>query len=131
MTGSRMLMFGLPYRFLPAALFPGGILPVFHLVKQAQIFLRRPHAKGRRRSGFRQGAPRLPDLFLRLVVDICQPLRISFHGIIIHAAEIIRRIAKTVPPVTEPFDVALDRFGVFRIFLARIRIVEAQIRFAP
>ena len=110
-------------------LFPIGILAVLHFFKELEIFFDTAVAVRAFLPRRIERAAVFADFIARQVIDISLAQANQFLGIFIELIEIIRSIEHAVIPIeAEPFDIALDRFDIFRIFLGRIGIIKTEIR---
>ena len=105
-----------------------GEFAVTHAREQIQVLFRRTVAARAVLAGLGQRAAIFAHLFRRQVVHIGQTLVDQLNGKIVQRIEIVRRPAHfAVPLKSQPAHVVLDGLRVFRIFLLRIGVVEAQV----
>ena len=107
-----------------------GKLAVLHPLEQVEVFFHAAIAVGA--FGARLGGDALlrRDLFGGAVVHVGQALFDQLHGKFVELRKVIRGEVLLVPLVAQPADVIFDAIHKFGVLRGRVRIVEAQIRFA-
>ena len=82
-------------------------------------------------AGFGGGAAVLADLVGGEIADVGLAVFDELHGPVVELAEIIGGVEEAAFPIeAEPVDVVDDGIDVFRLFLAGVGVVEAQVGFA-
>ena len=112
-------------------LFAIGKLAGFHIFKELQVFFDAAVTAGAFLPRRIERAAVFTDFITRQIIDISLTQANQLFGVFIEFIEIVRRIEHAVVPVkTEPFDIAFNRFYIFRIFFRRIRVIKAEIRYS-
>ena len=104
-----------------------SILTVAHATEQLEVLLNAAVAVRALCSWHLNCTTACTDLFLCLVIYICQALLDQFLSPLVELIEIIRCISFVLPLETEPLDILLDRVYILCILLYRIRIIETEI----
>ena len=104
---------------------------VLHILEEFQVFLHGTVPVRTVLAGFRQSPAVLPDLLGSQVADKSLAFADQLYGSFIHLIKIIGGEEKAVLIIrAEPFDVILDRFDKFTLFLGRVRVIETQVELA-
>ena len=98
-----------------------------HLFEQREALLDRPVAERALHARLRRCPFLLGDLLARLFVNVCLAFLDEPYGKVPKLLEIVGGIIDVAPMETEPLDVLLDSFDVFRVLLLRICVVKTQI----
>ncbi|KAG0948670.1 hypothetical protein G6F31_014032 [Rhizopus arrhizus] len=101
-----------------------------HAAEQVEVLLDAAVAPRRRAARLGQGATVGAHFLGRQVADIGLALFDQLLGGQVVGLEVVRGVAQLVPLEAQPAHVVLDRGHVFRIFLGRVGVVEAQIDLA-
>ena len=108
----------------------GSCFAAVHEAEQLEALLGGTVAERTVSAGLRRRTLLLCDDLSALLVNIGTSLHDEPLGKVPKFLEVIARIVHIIPLEPQPFDVVLDALDVFRIFLRRICIVEAEVTFA-
>ena len=111
----------------PEDLLAVGIFAVPHLPEKLQVLLHAAVPPGALDTGLVNCSPAFGNLFLALVVNVCEASLYELFGPLVKLVEIVGCIALLLPLETHPAYIFLNRVHILDILLDRIGVVIAEI----